>query len=256
VSPIDDTLPAWQDVGLMLNIAADFQTRYSINKSRIYLMEDDDSHYIAFGVSDVYTGFISLFKFAYPGVVKGGAGKRMLTFNPHDAHVPAPEMMAAAKTRGFLFATNPRMNPAIEEEMVRPATVVWMLRAGFPDTLNMSADPGQIVYPHIHHEFLRPAIQFLDSRHHPEVPLAPEHPSTPAPATPTPAVAPKTPAPVASPEDLAHAQAERLLKLGKLYIDAKQFGLARTKLGELIKKYPQDADAATARQLLTQLPPP
>jgi TolA-binding protein len=74
----------------------------------------------------------------------------------------------------------------------------------------------------------------------PVVPPAPVHPAAPAP----------------SPAELAHEQATRLLKVARLYIDAKEYNSARSKLNELIKKYPQDADAATARDLLGQLPQP
>jgi TolA-binding protein len=146
-----------------------------------------------------------------------------------------------------------------------------MYQQGFLRVASLGSPTRELAYPHIHLTFLRPALMYLDTgQATPEVKAAaavvvPEAPvkmlkPPVAPFSPAPAVAPPAPVrpavPAPSPAELAHEQASRLLKVARLYIEAKQYDSARSKLNELIKKYPQDADAATARDLLGQLPQP
>jgi hypothetical protein len=266
VSPVEDPLDTWQDAGLLLNIADEMQARYAINKSRIYLMEGQDPHFLTFAMSDVYTGFISLSTFAYPGTIHVGT-KQMPPIVPADSHVPDAELMKIAKSRAFFFAMNP--TPRSADDLSRPNIVGHMYQQGFSHVASLGSPQMELAYPHIHHTFLRPALMFLDTgqAHISEVKAGAEAVVPPAPTemvkppvVPAAPVVPPAPvhpaAPAPSPADLAHEQATRLLKVARLYIDAKEYNSARSKLNELIKKYPQDADAATARDLLGPLPQP
>ena len=182
--------------------------------------------------------------------------------------MPDPALMAAAKTRGFVFAVDPVVQPDSQEDTIRRGTVTWMAKEGFQHVQPVPVAVGQSRYPNIQPEFLNSAMEFLDMGKHVVVSASP----TTAPVASAPPVSPTvsptaTPAPVTTvpaqtqpaavvPVNRDHEQAVRLLKVAKLYVDAKRHELAREKLRELLKKYPNDPAAVAAKAMMAKLPEP
>jgi hypothetical protein len=236
VSPVEPMIGATDRAALALDIADAFQKQHTIDKRRIYLMEVEDTNFVAFTVADAYTGYVSLVEMIlYEKVLirrKDGAG----FFEPHDTHVPAASMLALAKRRPFVFLVDPEVAADETFGENRRFLPAQMTHDGYAHITSIKVETGENRYPKFSGTWMKRAVAFLDAAQAPATAAGPGN-STSQPAA-------------SSAND---EEAARILKLGKLYMDAGRKDAARTKLNEVIHKYPATASAAAAKKLLTQL---
>lgn len=237
VVPEDGTGDPVGRATLMLDIADNLQKQYTLDKRRVYCVNDsEEDHFSPFVTADAYTGFINSGKFIMYGRVL--MPKRHGYFEPHDTHVPSEAIIAQAKRRGWVFATDPELgsNDAWGKEYRRDFAA-QMGSKGYSHVQLIDVGSGEAQYPKFD-VWLKRAIHFLDA----------SQSATPG----TPAASQPATGGAAAASGSADAAA-RLLKLGKLYFDAGKKDLARAKLKEVLTKYPTDPAAATAKKLLDQL---
>lgn len=242
VAPQDSNIGTANRAALLLDIVENLQKAYSLDKRRIYFACTEEDHFLPFAVTDVYTGYISLAKFIlYGKVLKLGTRG---WFEPHDPAVPSKSMQALAHRRGFVFLTDPEL--AANDtwgKVYRRSLAARMGQEGYAHVQLIDVAKGENQYPNFATDWFKRAIRFLDSV---QGPAAGTSAAGGAPAT-------QGAAPAGSADGSTSDQAARLLKLGKLYMDAGRKDAARAKLKELIAKYPDDPAAATAKKLLSQM---
>lgn len=98
-------------------------------------------------------------------------------------------------------------------------------------------------YPNFSPDWFTKAIHFLDAAQS----------TAPAASRPTTAAAPGEAATTSQPTPPASEQADRLLKLAKLYMQVGKKDAARAKLNELLSRFPNEPASATARKLLVEI---
>ena len=221
---------------ILLDIADNLQKQYTIDKRRVYCINDsEEGHFSPFATADVFTGFIHSAKFIFPGRVTLRRGHGWA--DPHDTHVPSEAMIALAKRRGWVFATDRELaSRDVGGKEYRQGMAATMAGKGYSHVQLIDIGAGEAQYPKFA-AWLKQAIRFLDTS---------QNATAGAPA------ASQAAAGGATATGTSDA-ATRLLKLGKLYFDAGKKDLARAKLKELIAKYPTDPAAAMAKKLLAQL---
>jgi hypothetical protein len=233
------TIPLWEIIGLSFDGLDNLKHTYNVDPKRIYLMAFDDALQVSFATADVFNGFVVCSSYNYFVKLTAPNGSYYgPTFPP-----PGGEIFGTAKQRGYALAYSEG-----EDNASYPSLLLKSMRQiGFNNLLRVKVTTDDVHYPNLKPEwFEQTALPFLDKVSATQVIKPPviardaaTHPTTERAAAP----ANNEPEP------------QHLLKVAKLYIDNGQLNFARPKLETIIRKYPNDPAAATARKLLDQLPP-
>ena len=157
---------------------------------------------------------------------------------------PPAALFQLARQRGIVMASEDFNDANQPPQLI----VLTMKRNGFLNVLAQPTSSDDVHYPNLKPEWLEgKVLPFLDKAalNGPAPRLAAAPPAQAAPGAP-PAAA--TTAPAGNPE------ADHLLRVAKLYIQNGQPALARPKLEAILRSYPKDPAAKTAKELLASLP--
>lgn len=230
---------------VLLTAAHWLKKQYTLNERRMYLVVGvEDNNHMIYTLPDAYTGFVTTRKTIYYNDVKL-IGRPNGEFRPHDTHKPAASIIALAKTRSFVFVIDPTVSDDDVFHLYRKSIPAQMAREGYQHVKTLSASAADTTYPQWSPDWLKAAIQFLDSTQNASG--ARPLPGKSSSGARTPTSAPASPA--APPA----GEADRLLKTAKLYLANGRKDLARAKLRDLIARHPNDPAAALAKKMLDDL---
>jgi hypothetical protein len=237
-------VPLWQVMGLAFDAVENVKRLYNVDTRRVYLMSfHEGSLQMSLGAADVFTGMLCVFDDTYfRKIAPRGYGPRLAKFLP-----PPGPLLQQAKRRPIAL-----LHSTFEPHMSPRDVLDAMTSDGF-NVMSQLAGTEDVHYPNLKPEwFEQNVLPFLDKT----ALSAPEAHAVVAPAPPKVAAAPATnPAGAPSPAGPAgNPEAERLLRLAKLYVQNGQPNLARPKLETILSAYPKDPSAVVAKQLLDQLP--
>lgn len=160
VSCNENSLSPPRQAQRLLDIAAQFRSRYAIDPQRIYLVETDENHFVPFVVADVYTGFISLRKLILYEDARTETKEGIVVSSPHDKHRPAEAMIELAKRRPFVFLMDPETDP--DMRFYRDAIIEQMRRDGYGRLEKIPIGSDENRYPAFTGDWFGRAIHFLD----------------------------------------------------------------------------------------------
>jgi hypothetical protein len=230
-------IPLWQIIGLSFDGLDNLKRTYNVDAKRIYLMAFDDALQVSFATADVFDGFVICSSYNYFVKLTEPSGRYYgPSFPP-----PGGQIFGTAKQRGYVLAYS-----EAEDNASFPTLLLKSMRQiGFNNLLRVNITTDDVHYPNLKPEwFEQTALPFLDKVSATQVlkPLAMAPEATTHPTT----------ARTAAPSN--ESEPQHLLKVAKLYLDNGQLNFARPKLEAIIRKYPNDPAAATAKKLLDQLP--
>jgi hypothetical protein len=249
-------VPAWQTMGLAFDAVENLKRLYNVDTRRLYLMSfHDQSLRMSFGAADVFTGFLSRNDYTY-------CQKMVLpdrrVYEPGFPPPPSP-LLTYAKRRAIVLLDESFTDPDQPPQL----NVICMKRDGFSHVMGEATTIDDVHFPDLKPEWFEGTVlPFLDKAAASAAEMRPiaESPAVtstvgtspaatgPSPSTTGPAVAAVPDAPAGNPN------AERLLRMAKLYIQNGQTNLARTKLESILSAYPKDPSAVVAKKLLADLP--
>jgi hypothetical protein len=235
----DPVIPMWQTLGLAFDALDNLKRTYNVDAKRCYLMAFDNSLQMTLGCADVFTGFIVCMDNNFWAKLTMPNGSYYnATFT-----LPGGPIFGMAKQRGIVLAFEDIENAGSESSLIART----MKQLGF-NVLPLRATAGEdLHYPNLKIEwFEQTALPFLDKA----AVNAKVRPASVAQEATTHPTTERAAAPASDEPEPQH-----LLKVAKLYIDNGQTNFARPKLETIIRKYPYDPAAVTAKQLLDQLPP-
>lgn len=245
-----DSVPLWQTLGLAFDALQHFKKQYNLDDRRVYLMAaTDDGVRTVLSAADKFTGLILSDVGGYPRPIRASNGGVF----PPKFPMPPSSLFSTAKTRpivivGYTDFSNPDQYPQV--------ILRGMKGDGFEHVVAYPAAwVPDLHYPHLMTPwFEQNALPFIERvtmkapAAHPT--SAPAHDASPASAS---ADSPAA-APAAAPSAAAHsAEADRLLRLAKLYLKNGQSAAAKKKLDEILEVYANDPAASEAKELEAQL---
>jgi hypothetical protein len=228
-------IPLWQSAGLALDAVDNLEKLYKIDTKRIYGMAwNEGATPIAFATSDVFTGFVMSMDPGWYRRVWVGNMYYEITISPP----PEGKFISLAQPHPFVLISE-KGTDARSDPVARKASE--MKREDFDHILQIGLSlSDDLHYPNFSAEwFGQQVLPFLDK--------SSSGNSTPIAATTTPSGG-ESAAPAEGP---SHVQS--LLAVAKLLIANNQFDLARPKLEQIVKNYPNDPAAAEAKKLLDQI---
>ncbi|HEY7087154.1 MAG TPA: hypothetical protein VH518_03635 [Tepidisphaeraceae bacterium] len=217
----------WIRAGLALDAVQNIKQLYTIDEKRVYLfalLQPDQVIGQKMGLSyaDAFTGFVYIWNQRYfrPIPIPGEPGTSYaVSFSK-----PNLPVYNIAKTRKHVLIGDARAG----------GTDKLILKAyeqdGFHSMFYTEAAFDDLHYPSIQTGWFEKTMQFLDA---PDQAVASTHPTE----TTRPAI----------------SEPQRMLNLAKTYLGMKNYPVARTKLQDVIRKFPDDPAAAEAKQLLEQI---
>jgi FimV-like protein len=230
----------------LLDIAQTMKADYAVDKTRVYMMEGDESNFVMFTVGDVYTGYISLSKLVLYERYRFTKGDSWVEVWPHDTHVPDASILALAKKRAYAFVMDSASFPDAMNYAIQRAVPSQLARDGYEHVQIFNCEANQSHYATYSGDWLKRCIAFLDESQKQASGEKPVVVATSAPAT-RPAEAQQAEA------KQTDSEPDRLIRLAKMYLQAGEPDSATDKLNEVIQNYPNDPDADTARQMLAQI---
>ena len=240
-------VPLWQVMGLAFDAVENLKRLYNVDTRRLYLMSfHEGSLRMSLASSDVFAGMLCVFDSDYfrPITLRG--------YQPMPAKFAPPPgpLLQQAKRRAIVM-----LDPDFGDATNSLGMVVNAMKSDGFNMMKQVADTEDVHYPNLKPEwFEQKVLPFLDK----SALSAPEAhavaASTPLKGAAAPASNPAGPATPAGPA--GNPEAERLLRMARLYVQNGQPNLARPKLEAILSAYPKDPSAAVAKQLLDQLPAP
>jgi hypothetical protein len=219
-------VPKWQSLGLAFDAVQNLVKQYKVDAHRIYMMSwAKDSTRISLAAGDYFTGFIVVGDPAYCVQMVNPDG----SFYRPEFPAPPAQLMTHAKDAPFLFSTDGSADP------VMTLKLATMKRNGFKSVklINLSLTED-LHYPNLKAEWLEEqALPFLDRGAAGSLNI-----SKPAVATTLTTTQPSV------------SQPEHLLSVAKILLGNGQTSLAKKKLEQIVKAYPDDPAAEEAKKLL------
>ncbi len=215
--------------------------QYAIDDRRVYLMSwTAGSMRTSLATADVFTGFIVTYDQSWCEAIRSGN----LIYPSRFPRLPA-ELMRDAKRLPFFLIDDKSVELAKEIELTAGA----MGNRGFEHVMQIGLSSGDDVhYPNFKTEwFSEQALPFLDkfSSADRNVNPMPQIPATNPDIAPAAATSPLV---VHGP-----SEAQSLLSKAQLLLANGQTDIARGKLEEIIKLFPNDPAAGKAKELLDQM---
>jgi hypothetical protein len=233
------SIPLWQTVGLALDAVNNLKHQYAIDSKRIYLMSWDESMRVSIATADVFTGFIVTYDLGWLESIRSGNLIYPSAFSP-----PPAELLHDAENAPFFRIDDASPELVKANERIAGA----MRRRGFEHVMRAGlSNSDDLHYPNFKAEwFSQQAMPFLDKFSTADRKAVPK---TETAATKSDA-APAATNPSAAP---APSEAQSLLSKARLLLANGQTDIARDKLQQIIKLFPDDPAAAKARELLDQI---
>jgi hypothetical protein len=218
-------VPKWQSLGLAFDAVQNLVKQYKVDAHRIYTMSwAKDATRISLAAGDYFTGFIVVGDPAYCIAMRTPEGS---VYQP-DFPPPPPQLITHAKEAPFLFVSDGTPDP---ELTLKLAT---MKRNGFKNVKLINLSYGDdLHYPNFKAEWLQEqALPFLDRG------AAGSKSAKPDVATTLTSTQPSV------------SQPEHLLSVAKILLANGQTAMAKVKLQQIVKAYPDDPAADEAKKLL------
>jgi hypothetical protein len=227
----------WVRCGLALDAVFNLKKLYNIDEKRVYLFAEPEAEHTLgqkMGITypDAFAGFVYVYNQRYFRTIPI-PGSEGMSYQGSFSRSPA-QYFTQAKTRRHVLVLDPKFSDATK--LIYKA----YLEDGFRQTLMFEAQLPEIHYPDLQTPWLEKTLAFLDGTA--ATPTTGESVSS---ATTTRPSATSKPGTVPEPQSM--------LNLAKTYIGIKNYAAARTKLSDLVQKYPDDPAAREARQLLAQI---
>ena len=249
----------WVRLGLAIDAADHMQKAYKIDPLRVYASGSSGggrcASLLAIGFPDVFTGGgFPIIGTNYFRIVEVGPGKdgRPEYYQRYFNRPAAKLFTLASKERRFVLLTGDddgnRQQTQLYAEAMKKDGFKYVTFLQVPGMGHQAPDA----------EWFEKGIVALDE---PREALANASRATPA-ASRSPRAAPTTPpgtpakqGPASSPAPPAAAdeEADKLMRLARLYIDNRMYRKAREKLNEIVKDHPSSAPAVEAKKLLAEI---
>jgi hypothetical protein len=221
-------VPKWQSLGLAFDAVQNLIKQYKVNSHRIYMMSwAKDATRVSLAAGDYFTGFIVVGDPGYCVQMRNPDG----SFYPPDFPPPPAQLIAHAKEAPFLFTSDGTPDPALTLK------IATMKRGGFRSVKVINLTLGEdLHYPNFKAEWLEDeALPFLDKGTGGLKSAKPDVATTLTSTQPS------------------VSQPEHLLSVAKILLSNGQTSLAKLKLQQLVKAYPDDPAADEAKKLLEGL---
>ena len=232
-------VPRWQTIGQALDAVDNLKKLYHVDEKRIYEMAwAQEATPTALASADVFTGFVITADVGWFRRIYVGNMYYNPTFSP-----PEGRFISLALPHPFVLISQ-KGNDDSAQGIARKAAE--MKREDFDHILQISLSLGDDLHcPNLTTNWLTDeALPFLDKN---ATAIAMQAASSGGAST--------APSPgggvAAAPE--APSKAQSLLSVAKLLLANNQADLARAKLQEIVKNYPNDPAAPEARKLLDQI---
>jgi hypothetical protein len=234
------SVPSWQMTGLAMDAVYNLKHQYAVDDRRVYLMLwGNQSTQAAIATADVFTGFVVTYDFGWLESIRSGNLIYPSAFSP-----PPTELLHEAENAPFFRIDDASPDLVKANERIADA----MRRRGFEHVMRAGlSSSDDLHYPNFKAEwFSQQALPFLDKfstsdrKVNPRPQMAATNPDA-APAATTP---PVTPGP---------SEAQSLLSKAQLLLANGQTDIARGKLQQIIKLFPDDPASAKAKELLDQM---
>ena len=204
-----------EETGLAIDAVYNLKSRYAIDDRRVFLMGSGWIEDVALAVPDIFAGDVWIWNTGYWHNIPINRTEYCKAIG----HPPSDRMLALAKHRPHVFG----FETDNYNDGIRSLIPGVMTRDGFEHMFKAVIAGDDISYPNLKAEWFQNMLDMLES-----VSLAPSKSST-------------------RPVDPGVAAAT-LLNLAKAYLDAGKPDMARQKLDQLIRKYPNDPSADKARR--------
>jgi len=256
----------WVRLGLAIDAADYMPKAYNIDPYRVYVSGASGggrcSSIVAPAFPEVFTGgAFPIIGCDYFRLIEAGAGPDgRKTFYRRAYDRPSPKVLnVAMKERRFVVLTgdNDPNRPACElaAQAMKKDGFRYVTYLQVPGMGHQSPNAEWFEKGIVTLDEPRDAVAKADQAKEAKKPAA-----TPAAAkqpAPTPVAAkqpapPKQPAP-AAPEASADDDADKLMRLARLYLDNRMYKKARDKLNELVKDHPSSTHVAEAKKLLAEI---
>jgi hypothetical protein len=260
----------WVRLGLAIDAAEHMQKAYKIDPARVYASGSSGggrcASLLAIGFPDVFTGggypIIGTNYFRIVEVGQGKDGRREWYQRYFDR--PSAKLMAlATKERRFVLLTGDddgnRQQTQLYAEAMKKDGFKYVTYLQVPGMGHQAPDAewfekGIVALDASRDEVVKAAQELKSSK--PQAgtsakapPLAASR-SAPAPTAP----APKPPVQGATPPAAeVDEEADKLMRLARLYLDNRMYKKAREKLNEIVKNHPTSPPAAEAKKLLAEI---
>ena len=228
------SVPLWQMLGLAFDAVHNLSAKFPIDAKRVYEMSTDGGTQVAIAGSDVFTGAIISVDPSYYSKLFVPDGRYYM---PQITR-PAADLFPAARRHPIFIIQG--TGDSDQTRLAYKLKIAAMKQDGFSNLQTAVLNPEtDLHYPNLLPEwFEQKALPFLDSG---DSGLVIGSKAATAPSD----LAPAPPAPSA---------AQGLYSMAKLYVANNRPDLARTKLQQILDKYPDDPIVPKAKELLGQLP--
>lgn len=218
----------WIRAGLALDAIHNLKKIYTIDEARTYLFaitqpEQTIGQKMGLACADAFAGFVYIFNQRYfrPIPIPGNPG---MTYAVSFSR-PGSVLFNQARTRRHILIGDPKV-----ADTTRLIFKSYQ-QDGFKQAHYVEATIDDMHYPNLTAGWFEKTMELLD---------APTEAPAPA-SAPVPATRPSL------------SEAQRMLNLSKSYISAGNYPGARSRLQELVNRFPDDPAAKEARQLLEQI---